>query len=118
MHSHLVFHCDVKAGNIFLDRQGQAYLGDYGSCVIGGGIPHECSLATHWPADLPHQVTAMTPAIDFLLLTVTLLDLLGVITLDASTGPLTCEEIKTRVFNLAPSACKAFLMALNNYTVE
>lgn len=119
MHERTVYHCDVKAGNIFLDQRGEAYLGDYGSAVLTANqIPHECSIATHWPADLEYTRTPMTAALDFFLLTVTLLDLVEAITLEPGKGaPFTRAQIQEKVRSLEEGQFKSFLVQLNNYGV-
>jgi serine/threonine protein kinase len=94
MHKAGMCHVDVKSGNIFLDIQGGAFLGDYGSTVPHNSIPHEASIATHWPSNLNYAATPMTAALDYYLLAVTLLELAGVIELDPSKGALSSHKVR------------------------
>ena len=94
--------------------QGNAYLGDYGSAVTRGSIPHEVSIGTHWPSDLRYDETIMTTALDYYLLVVTLLELAGVITIDPSHGALTRSAVRATVAALGQGDAefKGFLSAL------
>jgi hypothetical protein len=107
-------HVDVKSGNIFLDMQGGAFLGDYGSAIPHNSIPHEASIATHWPSDLNYAATPMTAALDYYLLAVTLFELVGVIELDPSKGALSSHKVRgiVSIFGEGDAEFKDFLLAL------
>jgi serine/threonine protein kinase len=67
-------HLDVKPDNIFMQSNGQVFIGDFGvSCVIGES-PRGIS-PQYYPNDLP---VVTHPAADFILLAVSLLEMRGV----------------------------------------
>ncbi len=70
-------HCDIKPANIFLDSNGEVFLGDYGSLVFLGSGRQEDALTT--PQFTPQEVfrRVPSPSLDFALLAATLADLLG-----------------------------------------
>ena len=83
MHDAGLGHCDVKAPNIFLDADGSAHLGDYGSTRRLGEDADE-KTASHVPVDANENgldVDKASAALDRLLLAVTLLERLKLIQL-------------------------------------
>ena len=73
MHSVELCHIDLKPDNIFLDYNGDAFLGDYGGSTVIGHKIREDSVG-YFPSDLG---TIATPQIDHLLLIVTALQMCG-----------------------------------------
>jgi serine/threonine protein kinase len=74
-HSSLQVHLDVKPDNIFLCPDGEPLLGDYGvSCRVG--TPPRGISPQYYPGDLP---VVAHPAVDLLLLAVTLMEMVGVV---------------------------------------
>ena len=97
MHSVELCHIDLKLDNIFLDYNGDAFLGDYrGSTLIGHEIREES--VGYFPSDLG---TIATPLIDHLLLIVTALQMCG--KWNPIDGPMTSSTILEKLTELDAS---------------
>jgi serine/threonine protein kinase len=105
-------HCDVKAPNIFINYSGDALLGDYGAVRELGADADEKTLS-HVPVDPPTHVDVdhATPALDHLLLAVTLLERMQLLQLQ---GPhqLRMASVQLAVARVTDTELRAFFKQL------
>ena len=106
MHKTGYCHMDIKPSNIFISSGGHCLLGDYGGATKIGDPVREHTRA-YYPTDAGRYAKTET---DYQLLTVTLLELFGMVTSPPS--PMTAEQIQAKVAGLENRTVKAFLSQL------
>jgi len=97
LHSHSIYHNDVKPGNILLDFQGNYHLVDYGSCTLPGIPSWEVKYTIFYiPSDFQtqDQVHRNSKEFDWMLLAVTILDRMDLLRLE---GGFTTIQLKESV---------------------
>jgi Protein kinase domain len=102
MHECGYCHMDIKPSNVF-PWQGNCLLGDYGSATKHGEKVREHT-QSYYPDGAGEEAKEET---DFLLLAVTLLQMFGCVT--SPPGPMTKDEIKSKVASVGNEKVKAFL---------
>ena len=96
LHSHTIFHNDIKPGNILLDFQGNYHLVDYGSCTFPG-VRTEVKYSDFYrPSDFHRQDNVRRNSVDFdhMLLAVTILDRMAMLQLE---GGFTTVQLKESI---------------------
>lgn len=97
---------DIKPSNIFITTGGNCLLGDYGGATKIGAIVREHTMA-FYPSDACRYAKRET---DFMLLTVTLLEMFG--SVPSPPGPMSAVEINAKVAGLESRPVKNFLFHL------
>ncbi|KAL3912948.1 MAG: hypothetical protein SGILL_006687 [Bacillariaceae sp.] len=108
MHKRGYCHMDIKPANIFLWEE-ECLLGDYGGATKIGEMVREHTM-TYYPSDAGSHAKKET---DFLLLTVTLLEMFG--SVSSPPGAMTTNEIKSKVASVENKTVKAFLSQLVSF---
>lgn len=112
-HLHLceLAHCDVKAPNIFINSNGDAFLGDYGAVRKLGADAEERTLS-HVPADPPKDIDVdrATRELDYLLLAITLLERMELLQLGR--GPLRMASVLAAAEQVTHTELHEFIMVL------
>mmetsp|Transcript_10665 Transcript_10665/g.14610 ORF Transcript_10665/g.14610 Transcript_10665/m.14610 type:complete len:333 (+) Transcript_10665:89-1087(+) len=106
MHSKAYAHLDIKPSNIFLDNNGDFFLGDFGAATKFGDPIIESS-ELYFPSDLPKVASQIA---DYYLLIATLLEKMN-IPFGTDSGYPTTTSISAAVGKL-PSPIKEFLLQL------
>ena len=96
LHSHSIFHNDIKPGNVLVDFQGNYHLVDYGSCAFPGSRTKVKYSDFYRPSDFHRQdkVRRSSVEFDYMLLAVTILDRMELLELD---GGFTTVQLKESV---------------------
>jgi hypothetical protein len=108
MHEHGYCHMDIKPANVFL-WEGNCFLGDYGGATKTGEPVREHTVS-YYPSDAGNLAKKKT---DFMLLTVLLLEMFGAVS--SPPGPMTAEEIESKVASVEDEKVKAFLEQLGSF---
>jgi len=108
MHERGYCHMDIKPANVFLWEE-NCFLGDYGGATKTGEPVREHTMS-YYPSDAGNRAKKKT---DFMLLTVVLLEMFGAVS--SPPGPMTAEEIKSKVASLENENVKAFLEQLGSF---
>ena len=96
LHSHTIFHNDIKPANILLDFQGNYHLVDYGSCTFPGARAEVKFTDFYRPSDFNRQDNVRRNSVDYdnMLLAVTILDRMDLLKLE---GGFTVVQLKESV---------------------
>lgn len=80
LHTLDMCHNDVKPDNIFIDQQGDFFLGDFGACDTIGAVIRECTREY-----MPDSITRCSKQSDYALLQATILKMCGITIPSSST---------------------------------
>eukprot|EP01036_Dinobryon_divergens_P037801 gene37801-49520_t len=105
LHSHSIFHNNIKPGNILVDFQGNYHLVDYGSCTCACTFPEIRTNVKYSnfyiPSDFHRQkkVRRSSVELDYMLLAVTILDRMDLLELKGGVTTVQLKESAESVKN-------------------